>query len=175
MADVQLQQFLDKVRQLNAFVALSEADPAVRQALRNCSNHHAVVELARAHGFEIGKRWGEAEAMEPGVDNLLNRPLPPAQQEQIEVLVQAPGWRLERIHSNGAASPMGFWYDQPEHEWITLLQGSALLRFADEGAPRALSRGDQLLIPAGRRHRVEATDPAPGTVWLALFWSAVSG
>ena len=41
--------------------------------------------------------------------------------------------------------------------------------------PRALSRGDQLLIAAGRRHRVEATDPAPGTVWLALFWSADGG
>ena len=170
MAEAQLQQFLDKVRQLNAFVALSEADPALRQALRDCSSHHGVVALARSHGFEIGKRWGEADAVEPGAGNLLNQPLPPAGQEHTEVLVQMPGWRLERIHSNGAASPDGFWYEQAEHEWVTLLQGSAVLRFDDEQQPRALSRGDQLLISAGRRHRVEATDPAPGTVWLALFW-----
>ena len=175
MAEAQLQQFLDKVRQLNAFVALSEADPALRQALRDCSSHHGVVELARSRGFEIGKRWGEGDATGHGAANLLNQPLPPAGQEHTEVLMQANGWRLERIHSNGAASPAGFWYDQAEHEWVTLLQGSALLRFADEALPRALSRGDQLLIPAGRRHRVEATDPAPGTVWLALFWSEGDG
>jgi len=28
--------------------------------------------------------------------------------------------------------------------------------------------GDHLLIPAGERHRVEATDPAGPTVWLAV-------
>ena len=171
MAEAQLQQFLDKVRQLNAFVALSEADPGLRQALRDCSSHHGVVELARSRGFDIGKRWGEGEVAGPAADNLLNQPLPPAGQEQTEVLLQTPGFRLERIHSNAACSPQGFWYDQPEHEWITLMQGSALLRFEDEAMPRALSRGDQLLIAAGRRHRIEATDPAPGTVWLALFWS----
>ncbi|MDP4708120.1 MAG: Nif11-like leader peptide family natural product precursor, partial [Cyanobium sp. MAG_237] len=54
MAEAQLQQFLEKVRQLNAFVALSEAEPALLQALRDCSDHHAVVELARSRGFEIG-------------------------------------------------------------------------------------------------------------------------
>ena len=172
MAEAQLQQFLDKVRQLNAFVTLSEADPVLRQALRDCSSHHGVVELARSRGFEIGKRWGEGEVQGAGPDNLLNQPLPPAGQEQIDVLLQGRGWRLERIHSNAASSADGFWYDQREHEWVLLLQGSALLRFADEDAPRALSRGDQVLISAGRRHRVEATDPAPGTVWLALFWSA---
>ena len=175
MAEAQLQQFLDKVRQLNAFVALSEADPELRQALRDCSSHHGVVELARSRGFEIGKRWGEGDAVEPGAGNLLNQALPAPGQEQSEVLLQTPHWRLERIHSHGAASPTGFWYDQAEHEWVTLLQGSALVRFADEPAPRALSRGDQLLISAGRRHRVEATDPAPGTVWLALFWDAADG
>lgn len=88
------------------------------------------------------------------------------------MLQQGPGWRLERIHSCQACSPEGFWYDQSEHEWVTLLQGSALLQFADEASPRPLSRGDGLLIPAHRRHRLLATDPAPGTVWLALFWPA---
>ena len=47
MAEAQLQQFLEKVSQLNAFVALSEADPTVRAALAACSSHHEVVKLAR--------------------------------------------------------------------------------------------------------------------------------
>lgn len=60
MAEAQLQQFLEKVRQLNAFVALSEANPELRQQLQGCSHHHEVVHLASRHGFEIGRRWGEA-------------------------------------------------------------------------------------------------------------------
>jgi cupin 2 domain-containing protein len=173
MAEAQLQQFLAKVQALNAFVALSERDPALRQALTNCSNHHEVVELARSVGLEIGRRWGEGETSAPGAANLLaSAELPPAGEERTTVLLQTPQLRLERIHSNAASSPEGFWYDQSEHEWVLLLQGSALLHLEGEPTPRNLSRGDQLLIPAGCRHRVEATDPAPGTVWLALFWAA---
>jgi cupin 2 domain-containing protein len=86
--------------------------------------------------------------------------------------LQTPRWRLERIHSNQARSPDGFWYDQADHEWVLLLQGSALLELEGEPQPTALSRGDQLLIPAPRRHRLLATDPDPGTIWLALFWPA---
>jgi cupin 2 domain-containing protein len=175
MAEAQLQQFLAKVSALNAFVALSEADPAVRAALTACSNHHEVVELARRFGFEIGRRWGEAEATPPAADNLLASTLPPVGRETTTVLLQAPQWRLERIHSNQASSPNGFWYDQAEHEWVLLLQGSALLERVGEPQPTALSRGDQLLIPAHSRHRVLATDPDPGTVWLALFWTEPQG
>ena len=174
MAEAQLQQFLHKVRQLNAFVALSEADPAVRAALRDCSHHHAVVELARCHGFEIGRRWGEGEAPSPHPDNLLAGTCPPPGTETSCVLAAQGNWRLERIHSCQAASPEGFWYDQAELEWVTLLQGSARLRFADEPVARELCRGDSLLITPHRRHRLEATDPAPGSVWLALFWREAS-
>lgn len=171
MAEAQLQQFLDKVRQLNAFVALSEADPELRMALSACASHEQVVSLARCHGFEIGRRWGETEPPAPGEANLLAARCPPPGEEQLEVLLQGGGFRLERIHSCAAHSPEGFWYEQPEHEWVLVLQGSARLRFDDETADFGLSRGDSLLIRAGRRHRVEATDPAPGTVWLALFWA----
>ncbi|WP_235299920.1 Nif11-like leader peptide family natural product precursor [Synechococcus sp. GFB01] len=59
MAEADLQRFLRKVEQLNAFVALSEANPELRRQLRDCSHHNAVVELARRCGFEIGRRWGE--------------------------------------------------------------------------------------------------------------------
>ena len=171
MAEAQLQQFLAKVSALNAFVALSEADPALRAELTACSNHHDVVNLARRFGFEIGRRWGEAEGTPPAAANLLAGTLPPVGQETTTVLLQTPQWRLQRIHSNQASSPDGFWYDQAEHEWVLLLQGSALLELEGEPRPTALSRGDQLLIPAHRRHRLLATDPDPGTVWLALFWS----
>jgi cupin 2 domain-containing protein len=170
LAEAQLQQFLEKVRQLNAFVALSEQQPSVRAALRNCNHHHQVVDLARRHGFEIGRRWGEISPPDHGDGNLLAHPCPPQGQEVSCVLASGSQWRLERIHSCAASSPEGFWYDQPEHEWVTLLQGSARLRFADEPNDRELARGDSLLITPHRRHRLESTDPAPGSVWLALFW-----
>ncbi len=175
MAEAQLQQFLEKVRQLNAFVALSEADPALRQALRDCGDHHQVVALARSRGFEIGRRWGEAptgpasDAVDRGA-SLVRSPCPADGEEVTTVLLQTPQLRLERIHSCNARSLEGFWYDQPEQEWVLLLQGSATLQFADEAEPRALACGDALLISAGRRHRLLASDPPPGTIWLALFW-----
>ncbi|MBD2719853.1 Nif11 domain/cupin domain-containing protein [Synechococcus sp. FACHB-909] len=177
MAEAQLQQFLEKVRQLNAFVALSEADPGLRQALRDCGDHHQVVALARSRGFEIGRRWGEtapgegaaADAGDGGA-SLVRSPCPADGEEITTVLLETPQLRLERIHSCRASSPEGFWYDQAEHEWVLLLQGSATLQFADEAEPRALACGEALLISAGRRHRLLASDPPPGTIWLALFW-----
>lgn len=175
MADAQLQQFLEKVRQLNAFVARSEADPQLRAALRDCNTHHEVVALARSQGFEIGRRWGDAPtpaaaAALAGATNLLAGPCPPPGEEHSQQLAAGPGWRLERIHSCRASSPPGFWYDQHEWEWVTLLQGSARLRFAAEPVARDLCRGDSLLIRPHQRHRLEETDAAPGSVWLALFW-----
>ena len=90
----------------------------------------------------------------------------------MEPLIEGPGWRLERIHSCQASSPEGFWYDQSESEWVMVLRGSAKLQFQDEAEPRDLCAGDSLLITPHRRHRVVTTDPDPGTLWLALFWSA---
>lgn len=89
-----------------------------------------------------------------------------AEEEIVATLLAAPGARIERIVSTGQASPPGFWYDQDGDEWVAVLQGSADLRFADEPAPRRLSAGDHLLIPARRRHRVERT--ANPTIWLAV-------
>ena len=75
--------------------------------------------------------------------------------------------RIERIVSNGHASPDGFWYDQNEHEWVLLLEGEAGIEFAD-GSPVHLTRGDALNLPAHTRHRVTFTSrPA---VWLAVFY-----
>ena len=213
MAEAQLQQFLEKVRQLNAFVALSEADPAFLQRLSDCANHQQVVDLASSLGFDIARRWGEPPsqghqpmvsigadgaslpapladlAMAGGADlldgtlaglakagtglgqNLLSGPCPLPGQERSAPVLATGQLRLELIHSCQFANPPGFWYDQIESEWVLLLQGEAQLRFADEAQARSLKAGDSLLITPGRRHRVEATDPAPGTRWLALFWT----
>jgi len=53
--------------------------------------------------------------------------------------------------------------------YSTADKDSLPVRFADEAEPRSLQAGDSLLITPGRRHRVEATDPAPGSRWLAVF------
>ena len=89
--------------------------------------------------------------------------------EITDVLLAAPGLRIERIVSLGQASPPGFWYDQPEAEWVLLLAGAARLRFADEPEARLLGPGDHVHIAAHRRHRIDWTDPATPTVWLAVF------
>lgn len=88
-----------------------------------------------------------------------------------ELLAQ-PGLRIERIVSTGQCSPPGFWYDQPESEWVVLLQGEAQLRFADEEGPRRLLPGDFVAIAAHRRHRVESTLPGQTTIWLAIHYAA---
>ncbi|MEB3324375.1 MAG: Nif11 domain/cupin domain-containing protein [Cyanobacteriota bacterium] len=171
MAVADLERFLEKIRQLNAFVALSERDASLRQALMDCRHHNEVVALAQIHGFEIGRRWGEPPRLEGETPSLLAGAVPSPGGETTDVLLRTPHLRLERIHSCAASSPADFWYDQAEHEWVCLLQGQATLQFADESSARQLQCGDSLLISPGRRHRVVATDPAPGTIWLALFWA----
>jgi cupin 2 domain-containing protein len=103
--------------------------------------------------------------------NLLS-PLPDARAaEAVDALLSLPNVRIERIVSFGQASPPGFWYDQAEGEWVMLLAGAARLRFADEPEPRLLIPGDWLDIAPHRRHRIDWTDPAKATVWLAVFYN----
>ena len=87
--------------------------------------------------------------------------------ETVDVLLDRPGARIERIVSTGQTTPPGQWYDQPGDEWVALLAGRATLRFED-GAFVELAPGDWLLIPAHVRHRVEATSADPPCVWLAV-------
>jgi cupin 2 domain-containing protein len=102
--------------------------------------------------------------------NLL-APLPNAEvAERVDTLLTRPGVRIERIVSRGQASPPWFWYDQPEAEWVLVLAGAARLRFADETEARVLAPGDWVDIAPHRRHRVDWTDPAVPTVWLAIFY-----
>jgi cupin 2 domain-containing protein len=98
-------------------------------------------------------------------------PIPDAEAgERVDALVVRPGLRIERIVSYGQASPPGFWYDQAEAEWVLVLAGTARLRFADETEARLLGPGDWLDIAAHRRHRVDWTDPAVPTMWLAVSY-----
>jgi cupin 2 domain-containing protein len=100
-------------------------------------------------------------------------PLPSAggnADEQFDTLLDQPAFRLERIVSTGQATPVGEWLSQPRAEWVVLLTGTAAVRFEDEASPRSLQPGDVLHIPPNRRHRVEWTDAASATVWLALHY-----
>jgi cupin 2 domain-containing protein len=93
-------------------------------------------------------------------------------EELVQVLLERPGLRLERIVSRGHGSAPGFWYDQAEDEWVLLTQGEAELRFEAGDRLVTLRAGDYLHIPASRRHRVERTSRDPEAVWLALFFPA---
>lgn len=90
--------------------------------------------------------------------------------EQLTALLTTTNLRLERIVSHAHASPEGFWYDQEWAEWVIVLKGSAGLHFEGESAPRVLSPGDHVDIPAHARHRVAWTDAQEPTVWLALHY-----
>jgi cupin 2 domain-containing protein len=89
--------------------------------------------------------------------------------ERIDVLLQKPGVRLERIVSTAHATPAGEWMDQDHDEWVVVLRGRAGLRFEGEPAARELRPGDHVLIRAHARHRVDWTSAEEPTVWLALF------
>ena len=113
-------------------------------------------------------------------DDLRNLPRPsnlfdnlPARlpDELFTTLIQSPQVRIERIVSQAHASPEGFWYDQPQHEWVLLIRGAATLRF-EEGLVE-LRSGDSLLIQAHRKHRVESTAQDQPTIWLAVHYDEV--
>lgn len=100
--------------------------------------------------------------------NLFAAIAPRLAHEEITTLLTSAGVRIERIVSHGQASPPGFWYDQPQAEWVIVVAGRAALRFEDDDATIRMDPGDWLHIPAHRRHRVEWTDPTQATIWLAV-------
>lgn len=106
--------------------------------------------------------------MMPDHGNLTDRLPFPSDAEAFDTLFARPGLRIERIVSHGHASPEGFWYDQPHDEWVVVVQGEAVLAFAD-GRNFAMRSGDWVAIPAHCRHRVESTGMS--TVWLAVHAS----
>lgn len=106
------------------------------------------------------------EAVGEGVSNIfadLPQQLP---RELVQILIRAHDVRIERILSHGHASPPDFWYDQPQHEWVIVLQGSARLQF--ENHSQDMNPGDFINIPAFQKHRVDWTTPDEPTVWLGV-------
>ena len=100
--------------------------------------------------------------------NLLAAPPQRKAEEQLDLLVEKGGVRIERIVSTDQASPPGFWYDQTDDEFVVLLTGAARLRFEEGDVTLDMKPGDWVEIPAHVRHRVEATQAEPATVWLAV-------
>ena len=93
-----------------------------------------------------------------------------SRRESFETLLKGRAFKLERIVSQGHATPKGKWYDQPRCEWVLLMSGAARLLF-ENGEVLELKPGDFVDIPAHRRHRVEWTHPRRKTVWLALHYA----
>jgi cupin 2 domain-containing protein len=86
----------------------------------------------------------------------------PALGEYSVEVAQISGVLIEQILSGALPAPVAF--DQPEDEWVVLLNGDAVLEIA--GEPVALTTGDWVLLPARLPHRLIET--RPGTTWLAL-------
>ncbi len=111
----------------------------------------------------------------PMVQNLLTGLFGDVDDESIDEIARSGRVRIERIVSRGQVSrgrgsPEGFWYDQEETEFVTVLSGRAGLLFEGEDAPRVMGPGDYVTIPAHQRHRVQWTSPDEPTVWLAVFF-----
>ncbi len=102
-------------------------------------------------------------------------PVGPAGEEMFTELLARPGLRIERIVSTGQTSPEGFWYDQPQGEWVLLLAGLARLQLEGEAEARTLAPGDWLDIAPHTRHRVAFTHPDQPTVWLAVHYGETTG
>jgi cupin 2 domain-containing protein len=91
-------------------------------------------------------------------------------QELIDTICSTKNVTIERIVSRGHASPEGFFYDQEKNEFVLVIKGSAGLRLENEDGIIILSAGDYFTIGAHVRHRVEWTDPACETIWLAVHY-----
>jgi cupin 2 domain-containing protein len=102
--------------------------------------------------------------------NLLKNLPEDAAEETLEDILSGNRFRMERIISNGHASPDGFWYDQDRSEWVLVLKGRAGLMFEGTGDIIEMNPGDHIHIPAHCRHRVAWTDTAQKTIWLAIHY-----
>ncbi|MEM0925698.1 MAG: GNAT family N-acetyltransferase [Planctomycetota bacterium] len=157
-----------KDRPLYARVAIQNA--ASIRVLEKCGFRESGRRVCPASERYLACEEVEMCLRESAADNLFSN-LPDAlPDELVEVLARSPHARIERIVSAGHRSPNDFWYDQDESEWVVVLSGAARLRF-DDGSEIEMHPGDHLLIPSGRRHRVEWTSDKERTVWLAVFFS----
>lgn len=109
--------------------------------------------------------------MTPSSGNLFEHIPENIPDELFQTLAESGSIRIERIVSDGHTSPPGEWYDQAWDEWVLVVSGGATLLFESNAAPVNLLPGDYIMIPAGRRHRVEWTDSTQKTIWLAVHFT----
>ena len=110
--------------------------------------------------------------MDPDATNLFDDLPQHLPKELVQTLLQAADVRIERIISNGHASPQDFWYDQGQPEWVVVLKGAARLQFEDGVVEMKV--GDFLNIPAHKKHRVEWTTPDEPTIWLGVRYGGTT-
>jgi cupin 2 domain-containing protein len=91
-------------------------------------------------------------------------------EEIVEDILSGNHFRMERIISNGQASPDGFWYDQDQSEWVLVVKGLAGIMFEGTNEIIVMNAGDCIHIPAHCRHRVAWTDTGQTTIWLAVHY-----
>jgi len=104
-----------------------------------------------------------------GLKNIYDNFPKELKEESFEEILSTKDFNLERIISEGHASPPDFWYDQNKNEFVLLLKGKAKLSFED-GRKIELNPGDYLLINAHQKHRVDWTDPTQKTFWLTIHY-----
>jgi cupin 2 domain-containing protein len=98
--------------------------------------------------------------------NIFDLPKLSLSEELTTILAENNNFRIERIISTGQISD---WYNQTETEFVVLLEGNAVLEFAD-GRVVKMAKGDTILINPHERHRVSFTSNNPPCVWLCVFW-----
>ncbi|MBE0367601.1 cupin domain-containing protein [Pseudoalteromonas sp. MMG013] len=104
------------------------------------------------------------------MNNLLSQLPINTTKEHFEELIATKQTRIERIVSFGQTSPNSGWYNQTEHEWVMVLEGSGTIEF-ECGQSVTLNKGDYLNIPAHTKHKVSHTALNQATVWLAVFYA----
>jgi len=100
------------------------------------------------------------------LENIYELPPLPLTEEATTILTENRNVRIERIISTGQVSD---WYDQAETEFVVLLEGNAVVEYAN-GTSIEMSKGDTLLIEPHEWHRVSYTSSEPPCVWLCVFY-----
>lgn len=88
--------------------------------------------------------------------------------EAFEDILSSENVRIERIVSEAISNDE--WYDQSENEWVIVIQGSAKLLFEENHQEISLEKGDHVLIPAHKKHKVTYVEQNIQTIWLAIFF-----
>ena len=126
--------------------------------------------LGRANSRTSLKRNDHVAKVMPMKGTLLEGTPVELPEEIFDTICLSDNVKIERIVSRGHASPEGFWYNQERSEFILIVQGSAGLKIENERDFVVLKTGDYLIISAHVKHRVEWTDPACDTIWLAVHY-----